>query len=185
MQTTWMRRGTVSGRVALLLRSAEIQPPSHDLFDWFLPRNPIPLYSFAAGRLQGHPAGMHRRLQVPRCRPACKHTGPSRAFRSPHWQSSALPVPLLACLSGGEKGAGCTAPWLQVRFVTAPRPCNGLAPESSPGLRARCTPALATLVHKQCAQGNCCSPARQPPEKRQAAFIDCSAVCLTFNQSVV
>jgi len=29
--------------VALLLRSAEIQPPSHDLFDWFLPRNPIPL----------------------------------------------------------------------------------------------------------------------------------------------
>ena len=26
LQTTWLERGTVSGRVALLLRSAEIQP---------------------------------------------------------------------------------------------------------------------------------------------------------------
>ncbi len=27
LQTTWVERGTVSGRVALLPRSAEIQPP--------------------------------------------------------------------------------------------------------------------------------------------------------------
>ena len=32
MQTTWLERGTVSGRVALLLRSAEIQP----LFERFV-----------------------------------------------------------------------------------------------------------------------------------------------------
>ena len=52
MQTTWMRRGTVSGRVALLLRSAEIQPPSHDLFDWFLHQgiqSPLPFLLLADG----------------------------------------------------------------------------------------------------------------------------------------
>ena len=45
MQTTWMRRGTVSGRVALLLRSAEIQPPSRDLSGWFLGTQPPSTFS--------------------------------------------------------------------------------------------------------------------------------------------
>ena len=48
LQTTWLERGTVSGRVALLLRSAEIQPlfgrfvrldlqgSNHPLPDWVL-----------------------------------------------------------------------------------------------------------------------------------------------------
>ena len=44
MQTTWLERGTVSGRVALLLRSAEIQPLFIDLSDWIHTSNP-PLHS--------------------------------------------------------------------------------------------------------------------------------------------
>ena len=34
LQTTWPKRGIVSGRVALLPRSAEIQPPFHRFSDW-------------------------------------------------------------------------------------------------------------------------------------------------------
>ena len=58
MQTTWLERGTVSGRVALLLRSAEIQPLFIDLSDWIHTSNP-PLQS-SNGRLQlqgGLPVG--------------------------------------------------------------------------------------------------------------------------------
>ena len=40
MQTTWLERGTVSGRVALLLRSAEIQPLFIDLSDWIIQSPP-------------------------------------------------------------------------------------------------------------------------------------------------
>ena len=50
MQTTWLERGTVSGRVALLLRSAEIQPLFIDLSDWIHTSNP-PLHT-SNGRLQ-------------------------------------------------------------------------------------------------------------------------------------
>ena len=48
MQTTWLERGTVSGRVALLLRSAEIQPLFIDLSDWML--HPIPPSTPMRGR---------------------------------------------------------------------------------------------------------------------------------------
>ena len=40
LQTTWPKRGIVSGRVALLPRSAEIQPPFHRFSDW-TPNRPI------------------------------------------------------------------------------------------------------------------------------------------------
>ena len=63
MQTTWLERGTVSGRVALLLRSAEIQPLFIDLSDWML--HPIPLYSFNARlQLQGGLASQEGRTQA-------------------------------------------------------------------------------------------------------------------------
>ena len=38
LQTTWPKRGIVSGRVALLPRSAEIQPPFHRFSDWTSPK---------------------------------------------------------------------------------------------------------------------------------------------------
>lgn len=42
MQTTRLERGTVSGRVALLLRSAEIQPPFFMFSFWtFGPKTPL------------------------------------------------------------------------------------------------------------------------------------------------
>ena len=44
LQTTWPKRGIVSGRVALLPRSAEIQPPFHRFSDW-TPNRPITLTS--------------------------------------------------------------------------------------------------------------------------------------------
>ena len=52
LQTTWLERGTVSGRVALLLRSAEIQPLFEDLSDWASCSN-HPLSSPGAFMLQG------------------------------------------------------------------------------------------------------------------------------------
>ena len=39
LQTTWLEHGIVSGRVALLLRSAEIQPAFERFSDWT--QNPI------------------------------------------------------------------------------------------------------------------------------------------------
>lgn len=39
LQTTWLEHGIVSGRVALLLRSAEIQPAFGRFSDWT--QNPI------------------------------------------------------------------------------------------------------------------------------------------------
>ena len=139
MQTTWMRRGTVSGRVALLLRSAEIQPPSHDLFDWFLPRNPIPP-TFAAGRLQG---GLATAFFAPKSSAVC----PSVSTRG------ALGLAFKAVLAQGATSA-CLywllvfsiASWLSLparggvrpcstapcgyRFVMAPRPCNPVGAKS-------------------------------------------------------
>ena len=53
MQTTWLERGTVSGRVALLLRSAEIQPLFIDLSDWIHQSNPPSNSSNGCPRLQG------------------------------------------------------------------------------------------------------------------------------------
>ena len=53
MQTTWLERGTVSGRVALLLRSAEIQPLFIDLSDWIHQSNPPHHSSNARPQLQG------------------------------------------------------------------------------------------------------------------------------------
>ena len=53
MQTTWLERGTVSGRVALLLRSAEIQPLFIDLSDWIHQSNPPHHSSNGCLRLQG------------------------------------------------------------------------------------------------------------------------------------
>ena len=49
MQTTWLERGTVSGRVALLLRSAEIQPLFIDLSDWIHQSNPPSIPPMGAG----------------------------------------------------------------------------------------------------------------------------------------
>ena len=51
MQTTEIGRGIVSSRVALLLRSAEIQPLSSDLFG-FTPKHPPPWCCNARGRLK-------------------------------------------------------------------------------------------------------------------------------------
>ena len=53
LQTTWLERGTVSGRVALLLRSAEIQP----LFDRFVRLElsvPIPSIALLKGGVHAH-----------------------------------------------------------------------------------------------------------------------------------
>ena len=47
MQTTWLERGIVSSRVALLLRSAEIQP----LFEDLSIRGPPPLFGTVEGPL--------------------------------------------------------------------------------------------------------------------------------------
>ena len=59
MQTTWIQRGTVSGRVALLLRSAEIQPPLERFVRLVPHRIQSPSTpSYAARRLQGDGAGM-------------------------------------------------------------------------------------------------------------------------------
>ena len=59
MQTTWIQRGTVSGRVALLLRSAEIQPPLERFVRLVPHRIQSPSTpSNAAGWLQGDGAGM-------------------------------------------------------------------------------------------------------------------------------
>ena len=60
MQTTWLERGTVRGRVALLLRSAEIQPLFEDFPIEFLKLDHPPQHnsnpqipSLGAGVLQG------------------------------------------------------------------------------------------------------------------------------------
>ena len=59
LQTTWPKRGIVSGRVALLPRSAEIQPPFHRFSDWTSPKANHPTHSntlcmgAARGRLEG------------------------------------------------------------------------------------------------------------------------------------
>ncbi len=45
LQTTWPKRGIVSGRVALLPRSAEIQPPFHRFSDWTSPKANHPTHS--------------------------------------------------------------------------------------------------------------------------------------------
>jgi hypothetical protein len=46
LQTTLLELGIVSGRVALLLRSAEIQPVFEDLsFEWFI-HSPLPPVRF-------------------------------------------------------------------------------------------------------------------------------------------
>ena len=41
LQTTWLERGIVSGRVALLLRSAEIHPLFERFVDWRKPVSPL------------------------------------------------------------------------------------------------------------------------------------------------
>ena len=83
MQTTWMRRGTVSGRVALLLRSAEIQPPSHDLFDWFLQQgiqSPL-LFSLPAG---GYRVALPKAAWEPNSTAASVHFGSFLTWQAAH-----------------------------------------------------------------------------------------------------
>ena len=66
LQTTWLERGIVSGRVALLLRSAEIHPLFERFVDWRKPVSPpslsnslqlsptlSPIHSLAGPVLQG------------------------------------------------------------------------------------------------------------------------------------
>ena len=72
LQTTWPKRGIVSGRVALLPRSAEIQPPFHRFSDW-TPNRPITLHTLpthlrgaARGCLAGWLAGSAERHIQPR-----------------------------------------------------------------------------------------------------------------------
>ena len=53
LQTTLLELGIVSGRVALLLRSAEIQPVFEDLsFEWFI-HSPPPLPSLSTWKAIG------------------------------------------------------------------------------------------------------------------------------------
>jgi len=173
MQTTWMRRGTVSGRVALLLRSAEIQPPSHDLFDWFLPRNPIPLYSLLRGGYRvtwpDYFAGLLLSVRRQAHGPLLPRA--SRALRSLHWWSSALPAPLLACLSGEEKAGPVLLP-VATGFVTAPRPCNTVGGVSACGPTLHQTPSVHGCARQ--------SPtARLLPGWPSTRLL--SSACLTFS----
>ena len=86
MQTTWLERGTVSGRVALLLRSAEIQPLFIDLSDWIHQSNPphtIPpmggcnyrvgclLVADTGVMIKGMPRVLDAVLQAATARPCC------------------------------------------------------------------------------------------------------------------
>ena len=59
LQTTWPKRGIVSGRVALLPRSAEIQPPFHRFSDWTSPKANHPTH------LPYHPTPAPRRSTAP------------------------------------------------------------------------------------------------------------------------
>jgi len=152
MQTTWMRRGTVSGRVALLLRSAEIQPPSHDLFDWFLPpRNPIPPLLLLRGGYRLERQHCVASAKVPCCRSMLRDIGPLRFRRfkcgGAARQSQALSWP--ACLSGGA--VGCTVPCgsrLGLSWHRGPAIPSRSAPLAQLPLQVTaceppCTPALA------------------------------------------
>jgi len=199
--------------VALLLRSAEIQPPSHDLFDWFLPRNPIPpLHLLRDSYRVTWPAVLRRSSPAvrpnerPVCLPMDRQHGTrvpgqlppraSRALRSLHWPGSLQPCRPL-CRLAVPVQLHCSL-WLQVRYVTAPRPCNGRRPVPACEPFAHrlsdrwCTTVTTMLAcpvnscrHQDGRQLVCFPRLVKPCEERQAAFIDGSAVCLFFHQSVV
>ena len=77
LQTTLLELGIVSGRVALLLRSAEIQPVfGRFVTEWHSPFTPqLPWSGFATGRAAGLECSTR---QVPQRKPSHHHgIGPS------------------------------------------------------------------------------------------------------------
>ena len=163
LQTTWPKRGIVSGRVALLPRSAEIQPPFHRFSDWTstcsitlttlhlpqttlaAPRSRVPLCCTSptsqARALASSAAGQRAGLTA---RAAASH----RTSRRPQSQPATLPrepsdCPRSTC--GGPccclRPDACTAHRLDARRQPARRTCR--RPEGAgtrPGRAPSCWP---------------------------------------------
>jgi hypothetical protein len=98
VQTTQIEQGIVSSRVALLLRSAEIQPQFCDLFGFF----PNSRRGVAPGRLSRSPPPLA--VFSTACRPSTRHL--SAMLRWPRSGSLLQPVLLLLVLPSPAR-VGC------------------------------------------------------------------------------
>jgi hypothetical protein len=154
LQTTWTEHGIVSGRVALLLRSAEIQPAFDRFSDWTPPR------------LQSPPTHTS-----PRGQPATGRVPPYRSQR-PTAQRGARPRPRLgtrshsAALHSRHRRSGCRPaglPASRARRRTAPRDSQeAVAVPLDPLLRPPLASRRARPQHDPL-QGGPPPPPRRPP----------------------